>query len=88
MFINKTTIRITKIYVVATAKLLALFFNNLLFLYTPSIFLHGIYNRYATSIAIKNGFITFIKLLSHSPMPVKLSKTLYTITIATIRVNQ
>ena len=37
---------------------------------------------------IKNGFITFIKLLSHSPMPVKLSKTLYTITIATIRVNQ
>ena len=39
-------------------------------------------------IAKRNGFMTLINPPTHSPMPVKLSKTLYTTTIATISVNQ
>ena len=48
----------------------------LVFLYHPSIFLLGIYNKYAINTPIKNGLITLKKLLTILDIWLKLSNNL------------
>ena len=58
---------------------LALFFINLFFLFIKifSIFLHGVYSIYAINIPSINGANTLNRFPTQSPIPVKLSNSLY-----------